>query len=68
MLAAMPEVQEGDELVRLSFLIPRSWRTELANAARAQSISKADLCRLVLRSYLRQRYEDEARAALETTR
>lgn len=52
-------------MVRISFLIPREWRDALLEAAHVQSVSMADLCRLVLRRFLRERYADDDRGVLE---
>lgn len=54
-----------DDLVTLHVLIPRSWRDALAEAAGAHGISMAALCRLVLRGFLRERYNGRDRALLE---
>jgi hypothetical protein len=61
-----PSTIQGSDLVKLTFMVPRSWRTALAGAAHEQGISMADLCRLVLRRFLRDRHDDAARTALES--
>lgn len=52
-------------MVKISFLVPIAWRDELIEAAAAQAISMAALCRLVLRGFLRGRHDPEQRAALD---
>lgn len=49
----------------LQFRVPRSWRDALAEAAYAQRISLADLCRIIFRGFLRERYTPEQRQHLE---
>jgi len=50
--------------VKVTFLVPRSWRDALAEAAGSQSISMADLLRLLIRQYLRGRYTGAEQAVL----
>jgi hypothetical protein len=43
-------------MVEIRFMVPAEWRDELAAAAAVQAISMADLLRLIVRSFLRNRY------------
>lgn len=51
-------------MVLLTFRVPRAWRDLLHEAASAQTISMADLGRMILRAWLRERYPAEDRAVL----
>ena len=57
-------LMDGDQ-VEFRFMLPRAWRDELAQAASAQAISMADLMRILLRGFLRNRYELEEREILK---
>lgn len=46
-------------------MVPAEWRDELAQAAQAQAISMADLLRILLRGFLRNRYDLEDRELLK---
>lgn len=54
----------GTDSVRIAFFVPEAWRDALKKAAETQGVSMADLCRMVLRQYLRERYNGGERAAL----
>lgn len=56
--------EAANEMVKLTFLVPPSWRDALVKAAQVQRISMADLCRIILRGFLRERYTVEQRAHL----
>jgi len=56
---------DGEEMAELRFLVPASWRDALAEAAHAQRISLADLLRIIVRGFMRERYTPEQRAHLE---
>lgn len=51
-------------MVKLTFLVPPEWRDALAQAAEVQRISMADLCRIIVRGFLRERYASEKQRAL----
>lgn len=51
-------------MVKIAFYVPITWRDAIAAAAHTQRISMADLCRIILRGFLRERYTIEQRAAL----
>lgn len=42
-------------MVKLTFLVPRSWREALNDAASAQGLTAASLLRLILGGFLRNR-------------
>lgn len=54
----------GKDWVALRVWVPRDWRDSLAESAGTQGISMSALIRIVLRGYLRERYNGEGRAAL----
>jgi hypothetical protein len=51
-------------MVEVRFQVPALWRDELAAAAHTQRISIADLMRIVLRGFLRDRYDEETQRRL----
>lgn len=50
-------------MVKLTFMVPKSWRDELVRTARTQQISSAALLRMMLRKFLRGRYSDAEQQA-----
>jgi hypothetical protein len=62
--SARDVLEPSTDLVALRVLIPRNWRDALAEAAGTQGISMADLMRIVIRGFLRDRYNGDERAAL----
>jgi hypothetical protein len=62
--AAEEQQDDGGEMVLLTFRVPRSWRTALTEAAKVQRISVADLLRIILRGFLRERYKADERREL----
>lgn len=44
--------------------VPAVWKRELEDAARVQSIDVADLVRIVLRGFLRERYDEPTQRKL----
>ena len=55
--AGPPRPQRGATNVRLRVWVPLDWHGELKSAAAAQGISTADLLRILIRGFLRGRYE-----------
>lgn len=54
----------GVQTVKVTFKLPRSFRDELHAAADHTGLSLSDLIRLVLRQWLRGRYDGEQREVL----
>ena len=52
-------------MVEVRFRVPAGWRDALAEAAHSQRISLADLLRIVVRGFIREKYSPEQRAHLE---
>lgn len=47
-------------MVELRVKVPRGWRDELQRAAATRAISMSDLARILLRDFLRGRYEESS--------
>ena len=52
-------------MAELRFQVPAAWRDALAEAAHAQRISLADLLRIIVRGFMRERYSADERAHLQ---
>lgn len=59
-----PEPRPARDLEMLRVRIPAVWKRELEEAARVQSIDVADLVRIILRGFLRDRYDEATQRAL----
>lgn len=51
-------------MIEVRFLVPVAWHSELHQAAHSQRISLADLMRIIVRGFLRDRYTPEQLASL----
>jgi len=55
----------GEPMAELRFLVPATWRDALTGLARRQRISVADLLRIMVRGFMRERLTEKQRAELE---
>lgn len=55
----------GEVMAELRFLVPATWRDALADLAHRQRISVADLLRIMVRGFMRERLSEAQRAGLE---
>lgn len=55
----------AEEKKEIRFDVPETWHREIKAAAKAQGLSIAGLCRIIVRGFLRNRYRDDERALLE---
>lgn len=55
----------GEPMAELRFLVPATWRDAIAAIAHRQRISIADLLRIMVRGFMRERLTPEQRAELE---
>ena len=52
-------------MVKVEFFVPPAWKSALVELAHRQRISVADLLRIMLRGFMRERLTPEQRAGLE---
>lgn len=55
----------GEEMAEVRFLVPATWRDALAALAHKQRIALADLMRIMVRGFMRERLTDKQRRELE---
>lgn len=55
----------GEEMAEVRFLVPATWRNALAELAHKQRIALADLMRIMVRGFMRERLTDKQRRELE---
>lgn len=55
----------GEEMAEVRFLVPVTWRDALVKLARSQRIALADLMRIMVRGFMRERLTDKQRRELD---
>lgn len=55
----------GERMVEVRFLVPAAWRDALISLAHRQRIALADLMRIMVRGFMRERLTEEQRRELD---